>query len=223
MDFFTFIIIAVFIYNLFAKKDKQPQRRPGRTGDMTPNQPHPVTNQPRTQTQERKKKESLLESLERQIRESAEQLEKELQGGKTVINKPVPVETSSRRREYRMAPSNRRERNYQGTEGSWGEEGRSDYDRYVSTQGTQGTEGTQAHEGTWGAEGSYYAQRRNTNTDTIEKSTIEKGEIGAKGARLITNKERLAALGFSPSQAVQGIIWAEILKEPRGRRALSRR
>lgn len=220
-DIFTFFIIAVFIYNLFAKKDKPPQRRPGSAGERRM-PPQPVTQQakPLTSTESRKKKEGIFESLERQIRESAERLEQELQGGKTVPQKPATAGSSKRIKQYRNSSGTRTARGYQETEGVWGEEGRSDYDQYVSSQGTQGSEGTSGREGTPGREGSYGSE--GIAPQKGKMSAIELAQIG--GSPIYSRKEPSAgSLVFSPSEIVQGIIWAEVLKEPRGKRALSRR
>ncbi len=117
MDFFTFIIIAVFIYNIFAKKDKPPQRR-----QRSPEEARlPQTEAEREPVRpERRKKESIFENLERQIRESAERLEKELQG-QPQPQKPAPVKTYKRQTESRpstVQPS--RQEAYVETEGLWG-------------------------------------------------------------------------------------------------------
>jgi hypothetical protein len=226
VDFFTFIVIAAFIYSFFSKKDKPPQRGQRSAPDTRP--------QPRTPAPQ-KKTESIFESLERQLRESAEKFEQELQGGKTVPRKPAPVETYRRRKDYR-SPSTARSARSQGPEGAWGQEGRSRYDQYTSTQGTQGLEGTQGREGlrgqegiggheglrgtegTWGTEGSYYAQK-----EASMASSIEQSEIGSASPISSSQERRIGTLAFSPSQVVQGIIWSEILKEPRGKKAFSRR
>jgi len=178
VDFLTFIIIAIFIYGIFAKKNKPPQRRqrsaedPG--GTVAPQQ---------------KKKEGIFQNLERQMRESAEKFERELQSGE---GKSIPIE-----------------------------EGESAFDKYVSTQGTQGVEGVGGdegkadEEGTWGIEGREYAKRQRT------KAPAQQPEIGA--GTIITTQETMPALGFSSSDLIRGVIWAEVLNEPRGRRGLSRR
>lgn len=227
MDFFTFIVIAAFIYSVFSKKDKPPQR--GQRGPQD-TRPQPKTPAPQ------KKRESIFESLERQLRESAEKFERELQGGKTVQHKPAPVETYRRKKEYRSPSTARSAKGSQGTEGAWGQEGRSRYDQYTSTQGTQGLEGAPGREGlsglegiagqeglrgtegTWGTEGSYYAQKEAGRTSAIEQS-----EIGSASPIYSSQERRTGTLAFSPSQVVQGIIWSEILKEPRGKKAFSRR
>lgn len=212
MDFFTFIIIAVFVYNIFAKKDKPPQRRPQRPGEKQ------IPTQPQTTTQGRKKKESIFESLERQIRESAERLDQELQGGKTVQKRATSTGTSPQRMKPQTSAKTKKQL---GTEGAGGGEGYSEYGKYASTQGTQGIEGTQGQEGlyggegTWGNEGGYYAQKQ-------KAGRAVSGEIGA--SPIYAQPDRLAGtLGFSSSEVVQGIIWAEVLKEPKGKRALSGR
>jgi len=213
VDFFTFIIIAVFIYNIFAKKDKPPQRR-----QRSPEEARlPQTEAEREPVRpERRKKESIFENLERQIRESAERLEKELQG-QPQPQKPAPVKTYKRQTESRpstVQPS--RQEAYADTEGVWGEEGRSDYDKYVSKQGTVGVEGVRGQEGAWGSEGSEYARRQQERAGAIEQAEI--------GAGPDYGQERYAeALGFSSAEIVQGIIWAEVLKEPKGKRMMARR
>lgn len=237
MDFFTFIIIASFIYSIFAKRDKAPQRRPRGTED---NPIPPITQSPKPVTTAAKPAEmqgrkNIFENLERQIRETAERFEQELQGGKTVPTptKPRTVKTV-RPRPERTNENTRGAGGYQETEGSWGTEGRSDYDRYVSNQGTQGSEGAEGQEGrlgqegtlgnegawgtegAWGAEGGYYAQRQKA-----AGSAIEQGAIGVNTT--YEPKKRIASIGFSGSEIMQGIIWAEVLKEPRGKRGLSRR
>ncbi len=211
MDFFTFIIIAVFVYNIFARKDKPPQRRQRSAEEarLPQNQAEGEPVRP-----ERRKKESIFETLERQIRESAEQLEKELQGQP---QKPAPVKTYKKQTQSRPSTAQpSRPEAYAETEGVWGTEGRSDYDKYVSQQGTVGVEGVRGQEGAWGAEGSEYGRRRREKADAIEQS-----EIGAGPGY---GQERyVGALGFSSDEIVQGIIWAEVLKAPKGKRMLARR
>ncbi len=215
MDFFTFIIIAVFLYNIFTKKDKPPQRTQRRAEDSR------IPSQPLTQTrngmdrevsrQGRKRKESIFENLERQIRESAERFEQELQGGRAESQKPTKAEASQRRTIPQKSLSTQGTMDYQETEGVWGDEGRSDYDKYLSTQGTQGAEGMA------GQEGAPYALRQIERTSAIEQSEIGASPIYSQTGSLA------GTLGFSSSEVVQGIIWAEILKEPKGRRGFSRR
>lgn len=211
MDFFTFIIIAVFIYNIFAKRNKPPQRRQRSAEEarLPQNQAEREPVRP-----ERRKKESIFENLERQIRESAERLEKELQGQP---QKPAPVKTYKKQAQSRPSTVQPpRQEPYTETEGVWGEEGRSDYDKYVSQQGTVGVEGIGGQEGAWGAEGSEYAQRQRNKTGAIEQSEIGAGpDYGREGYA--------GVLGFSSAEIVQGIIWAEVLKEPKGKRMMARR
>ncbi len=219
MDFFTFIIIAVFIYNIFSKKDKPP-RRGQRSAEDPRRTPQPDAEREREIAREvRPQRGGLFENLERQIREASEKLEKELQGERSQPQpqKPAPVKTYRRTTEQpRSKVSPPQELSYRETEGVWGHEGRSDYDKYVSKQGTAGVEGTGGVEGTWGTEGREYADRYWEKTSEIEQSEIGAGPSYAQ--------ERYAgALGFSSSEIVQGIIWAEVLKEPKGRRAMSRR
>ncbi|HHV63912.1 MAG TPA: hypothetical protein GXX46_02365 [Peptococcaceae bacterium] len=219
MDFFTFIIIAAFIYSIFSKKDKPPQR--GQRGSQGP---RPQTGTPAP----RKKRESIFESLERQLRESAEQLERELQSGRAAPPKPTTVETYRRKKEYRPSSTPRSARS-PIPEGAWGQEGRSRYDKYPSTQGTQGLEGTPGREGLggqegtwgtegiWGTEGAYYAQK-----EAGRASAIEQSEIGLASPIYGSQKRRTGTFVFSPSQVVQGIIWSEILKEPRAKKTFAR-
>lgn len=217
MDFFTFIVIAVFIYGIFSKKDKPPQRRQSTSEDRIP--PMPMTQTPKPIMQTGKKKESIFETLERQIRESAEKLEQELQGGKTLPPKPVAAEAGPRKYKPNTPLNTSKPKS---TEGTWGDEGRSDYDKYSSNQGTQGNEGLQGqegglgNEGAWGTEGGYYAQKQNERAGGIGHSEIGAGS-GHPGQRAAV------ALAFSQSDVVNGIIWAEVLKEPKGRRGFSRR
>jgi hypothetical protein len=216
VDFFTFIIIAVFLYNIFSKKDKPP-RRGQRSAEDPQRTPPPGAEREREIAREvRPQRGGLFENLERQIREASEKLEKELQGERSQPQKPAPVKTYRRTTEQpRSKVSPPQEPSYQETEGVWGDEGRSNYDKYVSKQGTAGVEGTGGVEGTWGTEGRDYADRWERTSE------IEQSEIGVGPGY---SQERYAgALGFSSSEIVQGIIWAEVLKEPKGRRAMSRR
>lgn len=226
MDFFSFFLIAAFIYGIFAKKDKPPQRRPGSPEDnRTPTRP---------QTEAQGRKGNIFENLERQLRETAEKFEQELQGEKTVPPRPATVKTLRPRQVNRPAAGGQKTRGtrgtegYPGAEGMWGTEGRSEYDRYVSSQGSQGAEGMAGQEGTigsegawgtegtWGSEGQAYRNRPSQAVSAIEKSAIGVSPIYAQ-------EIGLSHLGFSPKEVVQGIIWAEVLKEPKGKRALSRR
>jgi hypothetical protein len=208
VDFFTFIIIAVFLYNIFSKKDKPPQRTQRRAEIPSKTlTPKPSGMDRKISGQDRKRKESIFESLERQLRESAERFEQELQGGRAESQKPAKTETSQRRTIPPKTLNTQGSMDYQETEGAWGDEGRSDYDEYISTQGTQGTEGVA------GQEGAPYA---------LKPKRKEHTEIGV--SPIYPQTERLARnLGFSSSEIVQGIIWAEVLKEPKGRRGFSRR
>jgi hypothetical protein len=208
VDIITFIIIAIVIYSFFAKKDEPPQRRPVRPADNRPlSEPLTAEMDRETFRTERKKKRNLFEDLERQLRESVEKAEKELQYGpygSTVKKKAAapPASASS-------VP--RKAKTVQGTGNKWREEGRSDYDRYVSNEGTQGTEGIGGvegaadQEGTWGSEGSDYTNRKITPGDQISQ------------------KRAAFGLSLSSSEVMRGVIWAEVLKEPKARRAFPRR
>lgn len=208
MDIITFIIIAVVIYSFFANKDKPPQRRPVRPEDnMPPPEPLIVDMDRDISRMERKKKGNFFEDLERQLRESVEKAERELQVGpygSTVKKKAAAPPTSA-------SSVSRKAETVQKTENKWREEGRSDYDRYISNEGTQGTEGLGGdegaadQEGTWGAEGSDYTNRQIIPRDQISQ------------------KRQAFGLGLSSSEVMRGVIWAEVLKEPRARRAFPRR
>jgi len=89
---------------------------------------------------------------------------------------------------------------YVSTQGTQGEEGRSDYDRYVSTEGIQGTEGQ------WGTEGREYAERKRAD------AVATRPQSGIK-----------PVIAFSSSDIIQGVMWAEILKKPRARGPYSRK
>ncbi|AHF10516.1 MULTISPECIES: hypothetical protein [Dehalobacter] len=208
MDIITFIIIAVVIYSFFANKDKPPQRRPVRPEDNRPLSEPLTTEMDRDISRmERKKKGNFFEDLERQLRESVEKAERELQAGpygSTVKKKAAAPPTSA-------SSVPRKAETVQKTENKWREEGRSDYDRYISNEGTQGIEGlggdegTADQEGTWGAEGSDYTNRQIIPRDQISQ------------------KRQAFGFGLSSSEVMRGVIWAEVLKEPRARRAFPRR
>lgn len=212
MDFFTFIIIAVIIYNIFAKKNKPPQRRqPSAEEDSRPQ--NRTTREPaRTEP----KRGTVFENLERQIRESAERFEQELQGQP---QRPKPAQAKTYKRQSEARPSTvqpPRQGAFVETEGVWGDEGRSDYDKYVSSQGTVGVEGVKGKEGTWGVEGREYARRQQERTGALEQSEIGAGsDYGREGYG--------GDLNFSPTGVMQGIIWAEVLKAPKGKRMMVRR
>ncbi len=209
MDIITFIIIAVVIYSFFANKDKPPQRRPVRPEDNKPLfEPLTAEMDRDISRMERKKKGNFFEDLERQLRESVEKAERELQAGpygSTVKKKAAAPPTSA-------SSVPRKAETVQKTENKWREEGRSDYDRYISNEGTQGIEGlggdegTADQEGTWGAEGSDYANRQIT-----------------QGTDQIPQKKPALAFVLSSSEVMRGVIWAEVLKEPRARRPFPRR
>jgi hypothetical protein len=202
VDFFTFVIIGIVIYSFFSKKGKAPQRT-RRPQEQTSRQPEPQQASRTTG----KKKEGFFESIERQIRESAEALEKELQTGRSENpakrTEKIPEKI---RRDTPPKPAVDR-RSYEGVEGAWGTEGRSDYHRSQSKQGRSVPDSTSNKKLGWREEESAIAQ------DAIEKA----------GAYQPKSLER--ALGFSSSEVVQGVIWAEILQEPRAKRpfASSRR
>jgi len=208
VDIITFIIIAVVIYSFFANKDKPPQRRPVRPEDNRPlSEPLTAEMDRETFRTERKKKRNLFEDLERQLRESVEKAEKELQVGPygSTVKKKAAASPAS------ASSVPRKAKTVQKTGNKWGEEGRSDYDRYVSNEGTQGTEGIGGvegaadQEGTWGSEGSDYTNRKITPGDQISQ------------------KRAAFGLNLSSSEVMRGVIWAEVLKEPRARRAFPRR
>ena len=201
MDFFTFIIIGVAIYSFFSKKNKAPQRT-RRPAEQTFRQPE--VQQP---SRPIRKKEGFFESIERQIRESAEALEKELdpgKGEKTAAKRTSEKIPEKARRGSIPRPALNQE-SYEGVEGAWGTEGRSgvegrsDYSKYQSTQGKG---------------------RQDKRADTvIEQTSVESGAYA-----IGTESEGLQkAVGFSSSEIVQGVIWAEILKQPRGMRSYSRK
>lgn len=207
MDFFTFVIIALFVYRLFSKKDQPPQRRPKGTVEAPPapqmQQAQPKM-EPARQSQPKPAKGGFFENLEKQIREAAEKIEQELQDKTQEPQRPTPVKTYRRVSESRSVDTNKSAKTaYQQTEGVWGQEGRSDYDQYVSEQGT------------WGTEGSYYATKQKE-----KKSSIEKAEIGA--SPIYTEERYEGALALSSSAIIQGVIWAEVLKEPKGKKWISR-
>lgn len=210
MDFFTFIAIAVFLYAAFSKKDKKPQR-----GQRPPEDTGPVSRP------EPRRKENLFEQIERQLRESAEKLEQELQG-KTAAPPPrrtVTVERpkSSRAAMERYSQADRRSaEELAGSEGTWGTEGRSDYDNYRSVQGndSRGVEGYDSLS-SQGYDSSFAGEGRQMTTGSAAPASVRPAEAA---------QERMAGIFANvASPLAQGIIWSEILKEPKGRRALSRR
>lgn len=204
MDFFTFIIIGVVIYSFFSKKGNAPQRR--RPGGQTPPRQAPDQAprqaEPQQSSRPTNKKEGFFERVERQMREAAEAMEKELETGrsgkttKTTKTPPGNIPDKSRR-----VPSHKpalEPQAYEGVEGAWGHEGRSDYHRSQSKQGNVIQHGPKS---------------------VIEQTSVETGAyaIGSQDESL------QKAVGFSSSEIVQGVIWAEILKQPRGMRPYSRR
>ncbi len=194
MDFFTFIIIGVFIYSFFSKKNKAPQRS-RRPAEQSSGQP-----QPQESSRPVRKKEGFFESIERQIKESAEALEKEMnpeKGAKTAKRTFDKVPQNAKRGSI-TKPALDKE-SYVGVEGAWGVEGRSNYGRYQSKQG-------------------------NVIKEKKEESVIEQSSIET-GAYAIGNdyQSLKKAVGFSSSEIVQGVIWAEVLKQPRGMRTYSRK
>ena len=213
MDFFTFIIIGIVIYSFFSKKDKPPQRA-RRPADQTPTQ-----SAPQEPTRPVKKKEGFFESLERQIRESAEAFEKELETGRKTkqpgkTTEPV-VRTKERTmertmdRSRRSAPKTVLEQESYGVEGAWGVEGRA---------GLEGRPGVEGH-----SDYSKY-QSKQGKVLQADRSVIEKTSIEAGTQAIGSRTDGLQkAVGFNSSAIVQGIIWSEILKEPRGKRPFNRR
>jgi hypothetical protein len=90
----------------------------------------------------------------------------------------------------REAPQKEKENAVKNIEPRVSEEGYSDYDQYVSAQGTQGVEGTSGYEGSsgyggslgegssgtegsWGAEGSYYAKKEQKLSPEMVKSEVQ--------------------------------------------------
>ena len=189
MDFFTFVIIGIIIYSFFSKKGKAPQRT-GRPQEQTSRQPEPQQASRTTG----KKKEGFFESIERQIRESAEALEKELQtGGSENPAKRTEKIPEKIRRDTPPKPAVER-RSYEGVEGAWGTEGRSDYSRDQSIQGK--------------------ALQNKRAYNVIEQNAIVPGtHTGDDQPRSLGR-----AVGFSSSDIIEGMIWSEILKEPRAKR-----
>jgi len=188
VDFFTFIIIAAFIYSFFAKKDKPPQRRPRSPED-----------QPRTPLRG-----NIFENLERQIRESAERFDQERHAGRGEKSISAPVEPAPH-------PTFRGK-----TESSPGADtSDADIRKTLARQNSAGIEGAGDEEGTWGTEGREYAQRQ-------EKAVMFE-QTGIQSKPDDFQETTAGSLIFSPSEIMQGMIWAEVLKEPRGKRALSRR
>lgn len=204
MDFVTFIIIGILIYSFLGRKNKPPQRT-ARSAEEAKKQARPRPQQP---SKPERKREGFFESLERQIRESAEELERELKTGgdeKTVR----PTRQASRKLEPKRAPAP--EAAYEGVEGAWGVEGRSDYGRHQSKQGRLKKDKTAKPEKDTGIR---------EELSLIEQTAIQSSD------KVFADSERKnleTALGFSSSEIVQGVVWAEILKEPRGRRPFSRK
>lgn len=208
MDIITFIVIAIVIYSIFSKKDKPPQRRPMRPED---NQPlsGPLTETPR------KKSRNIFEDMQKQLQEVEQRFEREVRGDYTEPGRTAKPKASASRTGNK-SPYNAatEERRFASKEGDWGTEGRSEYDKYVSTQGTQGTEGVGGtegfsdSEGTWGTEGDSYAKKQADS---------------AAPALLTPQKMPAFNLGFSSSEITRGVIWSEILNEPRARRPHPRR
>ena len=217
MDFFTFIIIGVIVYSLFSKKDKAPQRT-RRPVDPTSTQPLPQE-RPRPE----KKREGFFESLERQIRESAEAMERELETGRSereprkTTEKPVErsMEATIERTMEKPKRHIPKRDSYETMEGAWGVEGRS------------GSEGRAGDEGRAGVEGrSDYSRYQSTQGKVLKAtgSVIEQTSVETGAQAIGTRRGGLEkAVGFSSTAIVQGVIWSEILKEPRGRRPFDRR
>jgi len=204
VDFFTFIVIGIFIYSFFSKKDKAPQRT-RRPAENTSRQPVPQES-----ARPMRKKEGFFESIERQIRESAESLEKELQTGRNEKAGKRTPEKIPEKAKGGHAPKPVRE-SYEGIEGAWGTEGR------MGTEGRPGVEGSSDYGKYQSKQGKVIQEK--TTDNIIEQTSIERGAyvIGSRSEGL---KE---AVGFSSAEIVQGTIWSEILKEPRGKRPFFRR
>lgn len=216
MDFFTFIIIGIIIYSIFSKKDKPPKRY-----ERRPERERPI--RPQTLESQGDRQRNIFKRLDRQLKESAEEFEKELRRGR-LETRGMRENKTVLHREAGQQPKKSILGDVQGTKDAWGDEGRSDYGKYVSPEGTAGTEGTTGmegtvgtegspgQEGTWGTEGIDYATK-----ETAEKTAIELSEIGKRAVYL--PKEKMEGVsGFSSKEIVQGVIWSEILKEPKGRK-----
>ena len=223
MDFFIFVVIAFFLYGLFTKKDKPPQRRQQSPSDRRTPPTRSAQSRPA-------KKETIFESLEKQIRESAEKFEQELKGDQQ-RPKRVPLDTPPRR--YKPQSPVRTSK-AQRPEGTWASADQSTYGRTFNSEGMQGVEGVQGqeglpgyeglpgHEGLPGIEGSFGTEGRPYSELVVERVSIQQGEIGA--SPIYSSENKLAKnLGFSSSAVVQGVIWAEILKEPKGKKWFARR
>lgn len=184
------------------RKDKPPQRtvRPAEEAKKQ------ARTRPQQASKPERKREGFFESLERQIRESAEALERELKAGRDEKAESAPGQVG-RKPEPKKAPAPQAA--YEGVEGAWGTEGRSDYGRHQSKQGKIIKDD---------------AVEREKVSAIREASFIEQAAIQSKKVLEDSRPKNLeTALGFSSSEIVQGVVWAEILQEPRGRRPFSRK
>ncbi|UWG96070.1 hypothetical protein LPY66_14280 [Dehalobacter sp. DCM] len=218
MDFITFIIIAIVVYSIFSKKDKPPQRRP-----MNPLDNGPLSGS--TADEPKKKGRNIFGELERQLREAEQRFEREIRDvRKNTETTEQPKTFAYRTADKKTASAASKTLQTAAEEGDWGIEGRSDYDTYVSTQGTQGTEGVAGTEGeadaegTWGTEGAYYAEKQAASKTFVQ-------DITAVSSVQATSSQPKPAfnLGFSSSEITRGVIWNEILSEPRARRPFQSR
>lgn len=172
MNITTFIIIAIIVYGIFARKDKPPQRRPGNR-DLNYPEGWPAPKQT---------------------------------GGKRPFSK------------YDKGTGGAETAGAGGT--SWAE-GASGWGGTVSLEGTAGTEGSSGIEGTSGSEGTpgYEGTFGSEGTRKIRTKGPEgpKGPEQTSGFGGIAQQQATAGLIFSSSDIVQGVIWAEILRQPKGK------
>jgi hypothetical protein len=180
VSFFTFMIVAFFIYGIFARKNQPPVRRPRDAEDQLPRQaPAAAPRRPAGPSRQvRPTRGNVLTNLERQLREAAKPAAFPADQDRNDSGEPVPAAPTSP-----MAG-------------------------YVQTEGVGDAEGT------WGTEGREYAPRPD-NLSVIEQSGI--------GVKDYAQGQGAGSLVFASSDIVQGIIWAEVLRTPRGKRPYSRK
>ncbi|MGI5901281.1 MAG: hypothetical protein ACOX7U_02245 [Desulfitobacteriia bacterium] len=176
MDFLTFIVIALFVYGIMSRKDKAPKRHqsppPGKKPRPTASVPRSRPSGQTSKTTPQRKKGSVFQSIDRQLREAAEKFERELQGGRP---KQPTARMSPKREEVPPVKSPKRKPERE--------------------------------------------QKREVYQAGVEES-IKPGLKTAEPSPESPPAPKISKpiLQLTPTGIRQGIIWAEVLKEPRGRK-----
>ncbi|MFA6808962.1 MAG: hypothetical protein WCR27_08210 [Eubacteriales bacterium] len=189
MDFFTIVIIGVVIYFFTSKGEKNAPPKRYQTNPQRSEEIEPFEGK-NINTEKEKKPGGILEQLGKQLTEYTKQIEES--------NKPerkAAVPQNARNNKRKSKDPERAARNVDGQEGAWGDEGRSS-----------------ETEGNWGTEGAYYAQKAAQKKN--KSVSYDSGEASDKSI----SQETLPALNFTSEGVAQGLIWTEILGEPRGRK-----